>query len=299
MHKSNIKKLDSEYRDLINKRKDYNLTVDQRKEINNRINDTLNDIKINESKIDEINKLKSNTETEILGKKYSNILVPKPEPVSLSIQKLEPTSKLDSDNMIEMLQGKEVDPKLLDKKDSKIPVRKHKDLLKTLEPDEILKMLNNKAQTDPSKEYFINESQRAYETVNYLNKKIKEDPNTSSRKINTINNLKELHNLRATYFLNKYNNDPEKNKPIDIRLIDNDINKLQDELRDQEGSGVFTFQNELVKLLILLKQLITETNSKELINDIEKLVKNLYNNKQITKQVYNILNKAITYENDS
>ena len=284
-----------------------------------------------------------------MEKKCSNILVPKPEPVSLSIQKLEPTSKLDSDKMIEMLKGKEVDPKLLekkdskisrskksiqsfdikkfmnknplskldsdkmiemvegkqvdpkllDKKDSKIPVRKHKDLLKKLEPDENLKMLNNKAETDPSKEYFINESQRAYETINYLNKKIKEDPNISSRKINIINDLKELYNLRATYFLKKYNNDPEKNKPIDIRLIDNDINELQDELRDQEGSGVFTFQNELVKLLILLKQLITETNSKELINDIEKLVKNLYNNKQITKQVYNILNKAITYKNDS
>ena len=210
-----------------------------------------------------------------------------------------PLSKLDSDKMIEMLEGKEVDPKLLDKKDSKIPVRKHKDLLKKLEPDENLKMLNNKAETDPSKEYFINESQRAYEIINYLNKKIKEDPNISSRKINIINDLKELYNLRATYFLNKYNNDPEKNKPIDIRLIDNDINELQDELRDQEVSGVFTFQNELVKLLILLKQLITETNSKELINDIEKLVKNLYNNKQISKQVYNILNKAITYKNDS
>ena len=41
------------------------------------------------------------------------------------------------------------------------------------------------------------------------------------------------------------------------------------------------------------------TNSKELINDIEQLINDLYNNKQITKQVYNILNKAITYKNDS
>ena len=40
-------------------------------------------------------------------------------------------------------------------------------------------------------------------------------------------------------------------------------------------------------------------NSKELINDIEQLINDLYNNKQITKQVYNILNKAITYKNDS
>ena len=40
-------------------------------------------------------------------------------------------------------------------------------------------------------------------------------------------------------------------------------------------------------------------NSKELKNDIEQLINDLYNNKQITKQVYNILNKAITYKNDS
>ena len=43
----------------------------------------------------------------------------------------------------------------------------------------------------------------------------------------------------------------------------------------------------------------TNNNSKELINDMKQLVKNLYDNKQITKQVYNILNKAITYKNDS
>ena len=34
-------------------------------------------------------------------------------------------------------------------------------------------------------------------------------------------------------------------------------------------------------------------SSKELINEIKKLVKNLYKNKQITKQVYNILNKEL------
>ena len=43
----------------------------------------------------------------------------------------------------------------------------------------------------------------------------------------------------------------------------------------------------------------TNNNSKELINDIKQLAKNLYDNKQITKQVYNILNKAITYKYDS
>ena len=48
-----------------------------------------------------------------------------------------------------------------------------------------------------------------------------------------------------------------------------------------------------VDLPILLSKMYTNNNSKKLINDIEQLVKNVYDNKQITKQVYNILNKAI------
>ena len=49
-----------------------------------------------------------------------------------------------------------------------------------------------------------------------------------------------------------------------IRLIDSNINKLQDEVRDQKGSGVFTYQNKFVKLLNLLAQLLTKNNSKKL-----------------------------------
>ena len=56
---------------------------------------------------------------------------------------------------------------------------------------------------------------------------------------------------------------------------------------------MFTSQNEFVKLLILLTQLRNKTNSKKLKNDINRLLKELYNSKQITKQVYNILNKVI------
>ena len=53
-----------------------------------------------------------------------------------------------------------------------------------------------------------------------------------------------------------------------------------------------------VDLPILLSKL-NINSSKELISNIEQLIHNLYNNKQITKQTYNILNKAITYQNDS
>ena len=52
-------------------------------------------------------------------------------------------------------------------------------------------------------------------------------------------------------------------------------------------------------LPILLSKIYTNNSSKKLISDIEQLINNLYGNKQITKQVYNNLNKAITYKNDS
>ena len=55
---------------------------------------------------------------------------------------------------------------------------------------------------------------------------------------------------------------------------------------------------EYVDLPILSSKL-NINSSKELISNIEQLINNLYNNKQITKQVYNILNKAIYYKNDS
>ena len=49
-------------------------------------------------------------------------------------------------------------------------------------------------------------------------------------------------------------------------------------------------------LPILLSEIYANNSSKELINDIKQLVKNLYDNKQITKLVYNILNKALRYK---
>ena len=51
-------------------------------------------------------------------------------------------------------------------------------------------------------------------------------------------------------------------------------------------------------LPILLSKIYTNNNSRELINNIKQLIKNLYDNKQINKEVYNILNKALI-KNDS
>ena len=66
---------------------------------------------------------------------------------------------------------------------------------------------------------------------------------------------------------------------------------------DQKGKGY-------VDLPILLSKLNINTaepsalahSSKELISNIEQLINDLYDNKQITKQVYNNLIKAITYQ---
>ena len=85
----------------------------------------------------------------------------------------------------------------------------------------------------------------------------------SSEKSEIINKLIKLYSLKETYYLNKANNNSEKNKETDITLINREITELEKNFRDQEGSGVFTSKNEFVKLLILLTQLLTKTSSKE------------------------------------
>ena len=62
--------------------------------------------------------------------------------------------------------------------------------------------------------------------------------------------------------------------------------------KDQIGKGH-------VNLPIALSKIYTNNSSKELINNIKQLTNDLYDNEQITKQVYNNLIKAITYKNDS
>ena len=90
----------------------------------------------------------------------------------------------------------------------------------------------------------------------------------------------------------------EENENIKLRSLDDEIHKLEDEFRNQKSSSTFTYQNKFVKLLTLLMQLLTKNNSKKLKDDINQILKELYNSKQITKQVYNILNKSILYKND-
>ena len=123
--------------------------------------------------------------------------------------------------------------------------------------------------------------------IKYLDKIIKENPKMSAKKIDIINQLKSLYTLRKDYFKIKIYN-PES-KPPNLRSLDDQIRKSEDEFRDQKGSGTFTSQNKFVKLLTLLTQLLTKNNSKKFKDDINQILKELYDSKQITKQVYNIL----------
>ena len=99
---------------------------------------------------------------------------------------------------------------------------------------------------------------------------------------NNSNNLKENENI------NKLKNYIEKLKNS---IYGKDKGKTKTEqartFEDQKGKGY-------VDLPILLSKL-NINSSKELVSNVKQLVRNLYDNKQITKQVYNILNKFITY----
>ena len=129
-------------------------------------------------------------------------------------------------------------------------------------------------------------AERSIKKIEKFNKMINDNPDMSSKKTEIINELIELYNLMHLYYLNKIDNNLEKNKEIDYNVINSKIKDLRLKLIMQEGKGY-------VNLPILLSKL-NVTNSKELISDIKNLLNNLQDNKQITKQVYNNLIKAIT-----
>ena len=129
-------------------------------------------------------------------------------------------------------------------------------------------------------------AERSIKEIEKFHKMINDNPDMSSEKKEIIHELIELYNLMHLYYLNKIDNNLEKNKEIDYNVINSKINDLRLKLIMHEGKGY-------VNLPILLSKL-NVTNSKELISDIKILLNNFQDNKQITKQVYNNLIKAIT-----
>ena len=97
--------------------------------------------------------------------------------------------------------------------------------------------------------------------IKYLDKIIKENSKMSTKKIDVINQLKSLYATRKIYFDFKIND--TKSKTPNLRSLDDQICNLENEFRDQKGSGTFTYQNKFVKLLALLTQILTKNNSKK------------------------------------
>ena len=112
-------------------------------------------------------------------------------------------------------------------------------------------------------------------------------------KINNSNKEKE-YEKKFEDIENKLTNRKKYNK--NIRLYEKYLNYFKKILfsnKKSSGKGL-----TISSLPILLSEL-NISSSKELMSDIKQLINNLYNNKQVTKKVYNNLNKAITYKNDS
>ena len=129
-------------------------------------------------------------------------------------------------------------------------------------------------------------AERSIKEIEKFNKMINDNPDMSSKKKEIINESIELYNIMHLYYLYKIDNNLERNREIDYKAINSKIKDLRLKLIMHEGKGY-------VNLPILLSKL-NVTNSKELISDIQNLLNNLQDNKQITKQVHNNLIKAIT-----
>ena len=106
-----------------------------------------------------------------------------------------------------------------------------------------------------------------------------------------INNIEKKLNKS----IKSKNNDKLKNyiKKINYVVYGKDKERIKTDqaksFKDQKRKGH-------VNLPIPLSKIYTNNSSKELINNIKQLINDLYDTKQITKQVYNNLIKAITYK---
>ena len=103
-------------------------------------------------------------------------------------------------------------------------------------------------------------------------------------------------------------NDVEKKESERVNKLKNYLTKIKDSVYGKDWDKIKTdeaksFKDQKgighVNLPIALSKKYTNNSLKELTNDIKNLLNNLYDTKQITRQVYNNLIKAITYKSDS
>ena len=76
-------------------------------------------------------------------------------------------------------------------------------------------------------------------------KGIDKNPEMSTKTIDIINGLKYLYIARESYFENRVNSKPKRNESVDLVSVDNEIRKLENKLKNQKGSGTFTYQINL------------------------------------------------------
>ena len=110
---------------------------------------------------------------------------------------------------------------------------------------------------------------------------LKDKINNKDKSINELKNMheQEIKNLKDQLILKKSDQEAKSRKGADQE-------PKSRKRADHQGKGY-------VDLPIFLSKL---NSSKELINNIKQLINDLYDNEQITKQVYNNIIKAITYK---
>ena len=107
-------------------------------------------------------------------------------------------------------------------------------------------------------------------------------------KINNSNKEKK-YNEKFKNIEENLENKTKDNNTIKLYIIClNQLKNILFSLKKSSGKGL-----TINDLPILLSKIYTNNNLKEIINEITQLTKKLYYNKQITKQLYNILNKAL------
>ena len=110
----------------------------------------------------------------------------------------------------------------------------------------------------------------------------------------SINDIEKILNNS----IKSKNNDKLKNyiKKINYLVYGKDKERIKTNqaksFKNQKGKGH-------VNLPIALSEIYTNNSSNKLISNIKQLINDLYDNEQITKQVYNNIIKAIFYKNDS
>ena len=104
---------------------------------------------------------------------------------------------------------------------------------------------------------------------------------------------KDTKNLYDPNGFDKYGRDVYDNRKKPSKIKTSKAKSFE----DQKGKGYVDLPILLSKLNINTEQpSALARSSKESISNIEQLINDLYDNKQITKQVYNNLIKAITYK---